>query len=481
MTESTLRLALAIVLTLVWCLLAFKAWQRSRQRYKAALHDSDHTPDTGTLELAVFYASQTGTAAALAERTARSLPGYAAVARPLSATNPKQLQLFKTLLLILSTSGEGDPPDMAAPFLAHVYEGPPPDLSNLRYGLLALGDTRYRNYCGFAVRIENWLQRCGARPLFPMVLVNQQQTSALTHWSHLIEQHFQADATTFAADNTPATRQWRLRERTLSNPGSLGKPCHHLILESLDQPTARWRGGDIASIAIADLGIQRDYSIASLPDEGVIRLLVREHLASDGTPGLGSHWLTHTLQPGDTVTITLRSNPGFHAPDTDVPVIFIGNGTGLAGLRALIRERLAQGHTRNWLIYGERQRAHDQHYGNELAAWERNGYLAHLDQAFSRDIAHDIQGHPMAYGPADNLAPPQTASCSGAPAGPYVQHVLHIQRTEIRRWLREGAWVYVCGSRTGMADAVDRTLKSIAGQALFDQLRRNGRYRQDVY
>ena len=94
MTESTLRLALAIVLTLVWCLLAFKAWQRSRQRYKAALHDSDHTPDTGTLELAVFYASQTGTAAALAERTARSLPGYAAVARPLSATNPKQLQLF---------------------------------------------------------------------------------------------------------------------------------------------------------------------------------------------------------------------------------------------------------------------------------------------------------------------------------------------------------------------------------------------------
>ena len=55
----------------------------------------------------------------------------------------------------------------------------------------------------------------------------------------------------------------------------------------------------------------------------------------DGDLGLGSGWLTHVARLGDEIDLRLRSNRNFHAPDDDRPMILIGNGTGLAGLRAL--------------------------------------------------------------------------------------------------------------------------------------------------
>jgi len=63
----------------------------------------------------------------------------------------------------------------------------------------------------------------------------------------------------------------------------------------------------------------------------------------------------------------------------------------------------------------------------------------------------------------------------------YVQDVLLQQGEELRRWIDEGACVYVCGSLQGMAGGVDAALKGLLGEELVERLIEDGRYRRDVY
>ena len=149
----------------------------------------------------------------------------------------------------------------------------------------------------------------------------------------------------------------------------------------------------------------------------------------------------------------MRRNSNFHAPADARPLILIGNGTGLAGLRAHLKARIANGHTRNWLIFGERNAAHDGFYGDELDAWHRGQLIEKLDLVFSRD----------------------------QPERRYVQHRLCECADELRRWIEAGAAIYVCGNLKGMAPAVDAALIEILGAATVEALAADGRYRRDVY
>ena len=134
-------------------------------------------------------------------------------------------------------------------------------------------------------------------------------------------------------------------------------------------------------------------------------------------------------------------------------MILIGNGTGLAGLRAHLRAREAIGATRNWLLFGERNASADRLHGEELDAWQRNGVLERLDLVFSRD------GHLQRY----------------------VQDALHANADTLRAWVDEGAALYVCGSLEGMAPGVDAALNEILGAPRMTELSETGRYRRDVY
>lgn len=134
-------------------------------------------------------------------------------------------------------------------------------------------------------------------------------------------------------------------------------------------------------------------------------------------------------------------------------MILIGNGTGLAGLRAHLKARIQSGATRNWLLFGERQRTHDFFHAGELLAWQSQGQLEHLDLAFSRDGGEHR----------------------------YVQHALLAHGDRLRQWIDEGATVYVCGSLAGMAPEVDAALRSMLGDERIEELRGAGRYRRDVY
>jgi sulfite reductase (NADPH) flavoprotein alpha-component len=197
----------------------------------------------------------------------------------------------------------------------------------------------------------------------------------------------------------------------------------------------------------------REYSIASIPADGVLELIVRQEVHADGNLGVGSGWLTEHAPVGSSISLRVRRNSGFHLPAQPVPMILLGNGTGLAGLRSLLKARITDGQQRHWLLFGERHREHDYLCRTELEEWQINGDLARLDLAFSRDQAEKI----------------------------YVQDRLRESAAELKKWLADGAVIYICGSLQGMASGVDQVLNEVLGAAEVDRLIEQGRYRRDVY
>lgn len=456
----------------------------------------------------IGFASQSGLAEQLAWQSAGQLQaaGLAVQVRALAELGKSDLRQARRALFVVSTFGDGEAPDSARVFERKVL-GQPWALNNLSYALLALGDRQYPQFCGFARRLQAWLDERGASSAFSPVEVDNADQAALQQWQQELAQL--TGAQPVAAWQPPSFGNWSLVHRVLLNPGSQGQPVYLLGLQP--QQPASWEAGDLVEIlplngqpridaflagmaldagakvqvnglaetlaqALAGrqlpvhrehlVGLQpqalvdalvpigsREYSIASIASDGVLELLVRQERHADGQLGLGSGWLTEYLPLNGTLSLRVRRNSSFHLPETAAPLVLIGNGTGLAGLRSLIRARVNAGEQRNWLLFGERNRAHDLLCGDELQGWLASGDLARLDLAFSRDQAEKV----------------------------YVQDVLLQQADEFKRWIADGACLYVCGSLQGMAAGVDAALHGILGEAAVQQLIEAGRYRRDVY
>lgn len=412
---------------------------------------------TGTADWLVVYASQTGGAEYLAGQTAATLTtgGLSARALCMSELDADTLARAGRVLFIASTYGEGDAPDSAARFAGAVMAGSPDlaHLTHLHYAMLALGDSSYVNYCGFGRALDGWLRARGATPLFERIDVDRGNARALAEWQHHIGRLAgTADAPDWEA---PSYADWRIAERSLANPGSAGAPLYRIALLPLDGALPAWEAGDLAQLsAPADPEHPREYSIASLRSEGRLELMVRLQRREDGSVGAASGWLCETAAPADVIRLRLRAHQRFRLNgNAGRPLIAIGNGSGLAGLRALLKSRIDAGKGDNWLLFGERNAAHDFLCREELQEWLAAGSLARLDLAFSRDGS----------------------------ATRYVQHLVEEHAAALRSWVEQGAAIYVCGSLQGMAGGVHEALTEALGAQTLDALTAAGRYRRDVY
>jgi len=461
--------ATAAALVVAWAGFTFFALRRGRPPESG--HDTGgSSPDTrggsddtrgsshDTDGILVVHASQTGFATELASRTEAALRagGRRVEALSIDMLSPEVLASASLALFIVSTTGEGDAPDMAMGFQRELMARPA-SLEHMSFGVLALGDRDYEDFCAFGRELDHWLRTSGARPALDRVDVDNGDEAALRHWQHAVD-HW--SGTPEAPDWVrPTYQSWTLAERELLNPGSAGGACYHVALVPDDPALLAWDAGDIVEIGPRRAGVDpaslphREYSIASIPADGALHLVVRQQRRADGTPGLGSGWLTEGASVGGAIDVRVRRNVGFHAPKDDRPLVLIGNGTGVAGLRALLRQRIARGHHRNWMVFGERHSQVDRLHVDELERWRDAGLIERLDLVWSRD------GGPLRY----------------------VQDSLHESGDAVRRVVGQGASIYVCGSLAGMAPAVDAVLRDVLGDSAVETLVVTGRYRRDVY
>ncbi len=453
MTHEPARWLWAVGATALWLVLTgFIVWRERRAKAAARARSQAMAGDGESVLVA--FASQTGFAEQLAWMTAKALQDGGVGARVLSFADldSATLKTAGRALLIVSTTGEGDPPDTAARFVRKTM-GQGADLTDLRFGLLALGDRSYDQFCGFGHAVDGWLRRSGAEALFDLVEVDNGEAGAIRHWQHQLNQ---ITGSLAAPDWAPAAFDpWRLVERTLVNPGSPGGAAYHLAFEPVGS-APDWAAGDIAEVGLPERDGAtpgaREYSIASLPSDGRVECLIRLMRHSDGTPGLASGWLTQDLTVGAEIGMRLRPNRSFHGPADETPMILIGNGTGIAGLRAHLKARTAAGGGA-WLLFGERTQAHDAFFDAELQAWSASGVLRRLDRCFSRDAGD----------------------------GRYVQDLVADAADALRDWVARGAVIYVCGSLGGMSQGVHAALEAALGEATLLEMLEDGRYRRDVY
>ncbi|RKP05552.1 hypothetical protein THASP1DRAFT_25969 [Thamnocephalis sphaerospora] len=120
--------------------------------------------------LVIFYASQTGNAEWIAKSLDKSAAerGYQCRCLAMDDHAEVELEQERVLAFVVSTTGDGDPPDNSLKFWRWLRRNKQSDLlQHTQYAILGLGDTNYDNFCNTAKRLEKRLQEKAARPFYP--------------------------------------------------------------------------------------------------------------------------------------------------------------------------------------------------------------------------------------------------------------------------------------------------------------------------
>jgi sulfite reductase (NADPH) flavoprotein alpha-component len=440
------------------------AWTR---RQIAARRQS---ADAGA-DVLIAHASQTGTAARYAEATAEALRlgGSLVATASLAALLPVDLQRYRAVLLVVSTTGEGQVPEPARGFVQALQDSA---LENVRFALLALGDRRYPRFCAGGEAVRAALVNAGALEILPMTRADREPAEAWQDWMRAVTAELGLRSVAVARPEADLPVTLTLLERTrLDNPDQ-GETNEVWSLTLRSETALNYRAGDLLLVSPGEGEPERCYSIAgaAVADGRTIRLTVSlsAWIAEDGEPrfGAASGLLCRTWQPGDRIAGWLRRHPTFNAPtDPNRPIIMVASGCGIAPFIGFLAEREAAGSRgASWLVFGNRRRSADFLHGERLQAWARDGVLARLDTAFSRD-------------PGD---------------GAHVQHRLIEQAPTVWDWLTDrNAILYACGRLSTLGRDLDEVLVTIIrsqgglpaedAEALLAQWRAEGRIRRDVF
>ena len=122
-------------------------------------------------DVTILFGSQTGNAQRLAGEMKNRLEekGFAVTLSCMSEFRTNNLKKLKQLLIVVSTYGEGDPPDKAVLFHEFVHGKRAPKLEGLRFSVLSLGDQLYDQFCKTGRDFDTRLEELGARRIHPRV------------------------------------------------------------------------------------------------------------------------------------------------------------------------------------------------------------------------------------------------------------------------------------------------------------------------
>lgn len=136
-------------------------------------------------QLTVLFGSQTGNGEAIAERLVALAEerGYGARAVSLADFKPAALKRESLVTFVVSTHGEGDPPDDAELFHEYLMSDKAAKLPDLQYSVLALGDSSYVNFCQTGREFDTRLAELGAGRVEPIVECDLDFDAAAKAWS----------------------------------------------------------------------------------------------------------------------------------------------------------------------------------------------------------------------------------------------------------------------------------------------------------
>ncbi|HLL26433.1 MAG TPA: flavodoxin domain-containing protein [Xanthobacteraceae bacterium] len=528
-------------------------------------------PPQAAEPLTIVYATESGNSEKLANDAAKLArkQGLKPTVIDMADLELATLAKAKRLIVIAATWGEGEPPARAARAYAELMGENAPKLDGVEFGVLALGDSAYADFCTIGQKIDARLEALGGKRVVDRVdcdldfekpagewtdkalkalappevargtviavdFGSRQQAAAdtgpveaeVSEWINLnssrsdketihLELAFDGAAPAYKPgdsldlypENDPAYVDDLLRAAGLVSDEALRAELiksrdvttfsrktleayaaitGYSYLKALagSEKAKAWIAGrqliDLVGHFPMSLSAEqlrgltrplapRAYSIASSRREvgeeaHLLVSAVRYESFGRARRGVASNFVADRLKKGARVKVKLKPNKHFALPAPDRDIIMVGPGTGVAPYRAFVQERRASGATgKNWLFFGDRHFTHDFLYQLEWQDALKDGALARMDVAFSRDTPQKI----------------------------YVQDKMWERRRDLVEWLDNGAYFYVCGDAKAMAKDVRTTLAraiadvkgvspEVAAQAVA-KLETERRYLQDVY
>lgn len=213
-------------------------------------------------ELTILYGSQTGNAEGIALQAAQKAEarGFRVQVLDMGDVKKPQLKSASRLLVIVSTHGEGDPPDNAIELHELVGSKKAPPMKDAKFSVLALGDTSYEHFCQTGRDFDQRLEALGGTRIHPRTDCDVDFDDDAEAWIEGALEAFSAElestpsnVVTFGPTAATATEasQWTkknpfpatLLENLVLNGRGSEKETRHIEL-SLEDSGLQWEPGD---------------------------------------------------------------------------------------------------------------------------------------------------------------------------------------------------------------------------------------------
>ncbi len=405
------------------------------------------------IEATILYVSETG--------NSKKIAGDLALKIKLAGGKPKlkameqyrfaDLVKEKNLVLITSTHGEGEIPENGKSFYNYLI-AEKPNLSGLKYSILALGDSNYPLFCEAGKIFDVEFKKLFAEEFLPKLDLDLDYEDFINDWQNQVLQGLDGDKKIISQpaiikkSSKKTSYQGKILKNIILNDVGSSKEIHHIEIAA---DGLEYQVGDALAVKINN-NAPRMYSIASsvLANNDEVHLTVAKV-----ENGICSSYLAG-LNEGDDLEFYISKNNNFRLPANDKDIIMVGPGTGVAPFRGFLQQRdFDQASGKNWLFFGAQNSHTDFLYQTEWLEYKALGVLTKIDVAFSRNQKEKI----------------------------YVQHRIRENSVELEKWLRNGAYFYVCGDKENMAKDVEDVLVEIVGEEYMEVLKEEGRYLRDVY
>ncbi|MBP6071543.1 MAG: assimilatory sulfite reductase (NADPH) flavoprotein subunit [Aeromonas sp.] len=154
--------------------------------------------------LTILYGSQTGNAKGVASaiQAQAKAHGLPVTLTSMADYKPKQLKKESHLLVVVSTYGEGEPPESAVDLFEQLKKGKIGKLEGLKFAVLGLGDSSYEFFCQTGKDFDDFLSKAGAERIHELASLDVDYQEAASAWG---EQAVNAVASTLSAGAATAS------------------------------------------------------------------------------------------------------------------------------------------------------------------------------------------------------------------------------------------------------------------------------------
>ncbi|MCW1914099.1 assimilatory sulfite reductase (NADPH) flavoprotein subunit [Luteolibacter sp. GHJ8] len=214
-------------------------------------------------KLTVLYGTESGNSEKLADLSAKEAKkrGFQTTVKNMADIAPADLAKVENLLVIVSTWGDGEPPESATSFYKEFMNGSSVELPRLRYTVCALGDTSYEKFCQTGKDFDARLEKLGGKRVTPRQDCDVEYEEPYAAWLDGALKAFApaaapaAAVSVVAAAAAPVTEEYgkknpfpsELLEKVILNGRGTTKETWHYEL-SLDGSGLNYEAGDALAV-----------------------------------------------------------------------------------------------------------------------------------------------------------------------------------------------------------------------------------------